>query len=58
MTMCTACHGTATFAGQRLSGAEWKSEVDSMVARGAKGSESQIRAVVEYLTRYLGKETK
>ena len=54
--MCTACHGTDTFSRTRMSRVEWKSEVDNMIARGAKGSESEIRLVVDYLARNLARE--
>ena len=54
--MCTPCHGTDAFSRTRMSRAEWKSEVDNMIARGAKGSESEIRLVVDYLARNLARE--
>jgi quinoprotein glucose dehydrogenase len=53
--MCTPCHGTAMFAASRMSREEWKAEVDSMIARGARGSEAEVRMVVDYLARNLGR---
>jgi len=32
---------------------EWKLEVDDMVARGAEGSEQEIRTVIDYLAKNL-----
>ncbi|MEP6716746.1 MAG: PQQ-binding-like beta-propeller repeat protein [Terriglobia bacterium] len=54
MRICTACHGTGTFSQSRLTREQWRSEVDSMVGRGAKGTDSEIRLVVDYLARNLG----
>jgi quinoprotein glucose dehydrogenase len=51
--MCTPCHGTETFSQARMSREQWRAEVDSMIARGATGTESEIQAVVDYLARNL-----
>ena len=32
---------------------EWQLEVDNMVSRGARGTEEEIRRVVEYLAKNL-----
>ena len=50
-----ACHDMATFTSRRMNRAEWSAVVDNMVARGAAANASQIRAIVDYLTRYLGR---
>jgi glucose dehydrogenase len=52
--MCTSCHGAATFAASRMSREEWKAEVDNMIARGARGSETEVQAVIDYLAQNLG----
>ena len=51
--MCTACHGAGTFAAVRMSREEWQAEVNDMVARGARGTETEIRQVTDYLARHL-----
>jgi hypothetical protein len=37
-----------------MSREEWKAEVENMVARGARGTESEIQTVIDYLARNLG----
>jgi glucose dehydrogenase len=54
--LCATCHGAGTFSGSRMSRQEWAAVVTDMVQRGAKGSESEMRTVVDYLARYLGKD--
>ena len=56
--MCTPCHGTEIFTRTRMSRAEWKAEVDNMIARGAQGTEREIRLVVDYLGRNLAGSTR
>lgn len=51
--ICSKCHGIATFAASRMSAVEWKDEVDDMVARGAEGTDAEIRSVIDYLSRNL-----
>ncbi len=53
--MCTKCHGADVFTSLRMSRAAWQEEVANMVERGAEGSKEQIRAVVDYLAKNLGK---
>jgi glucose dehydrogenase len=56
--MCTACHGTGTFVNSRMGADEWEKVVDDMIARGARGSNGEARAVVEYLAKNLGKPAR
>lgn len=51
--VCGECHGTETFSRSRMSPAEWRQEVASMVARGATGTPEELRIVVEYLSKNL-----
>jgi cytochrome c5 len=53
--MCTACHGLNVVTAQRMTKQHWADQVDDMVARGAIGSDADIRQVVEYLSRNFGK---
>ena len=53
--LCADCHGLATVVGLRRTRTAWETTVDDMAARGAKGSDEEFDAVVNYLARYLGK---
>ena len=56
--VCLDCHGPAHFRGQRLSPDEWSDKVYDMIDRGAKASDDQAAAVVAYLTKNFGKDSK
>jgi competence ComEA-like helix-hairpin-helix protein len=56
--ICFGCHGAGNFRKVRLNGDDWSDQVADMVDRGAKGSEVELAAVVEYLTRNFGKDSK
>jgi competence ComEA-like helix-hairpin-helix protein len=56
--VCTECHGVANIRRQRLSRQEWTSEVSDMVDRGAKATDDQIAAIVDYLTANFGTDSK
>jgi hypothetical protein len=55
LQVCTKCHGAEMFAALRLTRAEWKYEVDGMVARGARANRAQARRIVDYLAANLGR---
>src|ERR1022692_3627755 len=52
----TGCHSIEVVTSQRMSGAEWNSVVQTMVARGAQASDAEVKLVVEYLAKTLGRE--
>ena len=52
--LCSACHELDTATGTRHTRAEWRSLVEAMVNRGAKGTDEEFAAIVEYLATYLG----
>jgi competence protein ComEA len=53
--MCGVCHEPRRAASVRLTAEGWAAVIDSMMKRGAKGSESDIAAVLDYLsTHFLG----
>jgi cytochrome c5 len=54
-TCNTACHSVEVVTTQRLSRDEWNSVVRSMVARGAPASEEEVKSIVDYLSRTLGR---
>ena len=53
--MCSDCHGLETSVSPRHSRAEWQELVQSMHDRGAPGTEQDIRAAVDYLSRHFGR---
>jgi quinoprotein glucose dehydrogenase len=54
-TCGTGCHSVEVVTSQRMSEKDWNAIVRSMVARGAKASESEVAAIVEYLAKTLAK---
>jgi competence ComEA-like helix-hairpin-helix protein len=55
---CIACHGAASFRKMRLTEDEWWEKVGDMVDRGAKADEKEQAAVVAYLAKNFGKDSK
>jgi PQQ enzyme repeat len=58
MRVCTKCHGAAVFSTARMSRTAWKSEVASMVEKGATGIDDEMRAVVNYLVKNFGRDSR
>jgi competence protein ComEA len=56
--ICFDCHGAGNIRKVRLSRDDWADQVADMADRGAKGSEAELAAVVEYLTQNFGKDSK
>jgi competence ComEA-like helix-hairpin-helix protein len=56
--ICFGCHGAGNFRKVRLNRDDWSDQVADMADRGAKGSEAELAAVVEYLTQNFGKDSK
>jgi hypothetical protein len=40
---------------QRMDAAGWSAVVQNMVSRGAQASEGDVKAIVEYLSKTLGR---
>jgi competence ComEA-like helix-hairpin-helix protein len=53
-TVCGACHEIGTAVGTRRDREGWNAVVDAMVNRGARASEKDFDAIVDYLSRYYG----
>ena len=53
--LCGTCHEVETVVASRRTRIGWERSVDDMIARGAKGSDEEMDAVVEYLATYFGK---
>jgi len=56
--VCLDCHGTGNFRKDRRPREDWADQVAEMVDRGAKGSENDMAAIVEYLTQNFGPDSK
>ena len=52
--MCLTCHPVETVLQKRRTPAAWQNTVDDMMARGAKGSKSDVETVVKYLSTHYG----
>ena len=53
--MCSDCHGIETSVAPRHSRTEWQALVEGMHDRGAPGTDDDIRAAVDYLSRHFGR---
>src|SRR2546423_7877998 len=54
-TCGTGCHSVEVVTSQRMNEKEWNAVVQGMVARGAKASDSEVKVIVEYLGKTLGR---
>ncbi len=54
-TCGTGCHAVEVVTSQRMNKAEWTAIVNNMVTRGAKASDAEVDAIVEYLAKTLGR---
>ena len=52
--VCGACHPVETITGQRRGRAQWQESINAMVARGAKGTDEELAAILDYLTTQFG----
>jgi hypothetical protein len=55
-TCGTGCHSIEVVTSQRMNGTEWNAVVETMVARGAQASDAEVKQIVEYLAKTLGRE--
>src|SRR5512140_2071415 len=55
--VCGACHPVETATSQRRTRAEWQENIGQMVARGAKGTDEELAAVLDYFARNNGPVT-
>jgi competence ComEA-like helix-hairpin-helix protein len=56
--VCFDCHDSGRMRQLRIGRDEWSDKVADMVDRGAKGTEAEITAVVDYLTLNFGPDSK
>jgi competence protein ComEA len=51
-----ACHDLDVIVAERLSKQGWTNVVDTMISRGATGSDEEIAEVVDYLATHFGRQ--
>ena len=51
-----ACHGLDVITSQRKSKQGWTNIVDTMVSRGAEGTDAEIELVIDYLAKNFARE--
>jgi len=54
-TCGTGCHSVEVVTSQRMNGKDWNAVVQGMVARGARASDAEVKVIVEYLAKTLGR---
>jgi cytochrome c oxidase cbb3-type subunit 3 len=52
--VCGACHPVETVTSQRRTRAQWQENINSMIARGAKGTEEEFAVILNYLATNYG----
>src|SRR5258708_36318051 len=52
--MCKGCHGIENVVRSRRTKDKWSDIVDDMIARGAKGTDSEADEAVDYLSTHFG----
>jgi hypothetical protein len=53
--MCSGCHGIETAVATRRARADWENVVETMRGNGAPGTDSDARAVLDYLQTHFGR---
>ena len=53
--VCNECHGPETFTQKKRTKADWEKVIQSMVDKGAEGTDKEFDTIVAYLTKYFGK---
>jgi glucose dehydrogenase len=54
-TCGSGCHPVEVVTSQRMSEKDWNAIVQNMIARGARASDAEANAIVEYLAKTLGR---
>ena len=55
-TCGVGCHPVEVVTSQRMDAADWNAVVQGMVARGAQASDDQVKIIVDYLAKTLGRQ--
>ena len=52
--ICGACHSVGTVTSQHRTRAQWQESINSMISRGAKGTDEEFALILDYLTTEYG----
>ena len=52
--VCGACHAVDTVTSQRRTRAQWQENINSMIERGAKGTDQEFALILDYLATQYG----
>lgn len=52
--ICGACHSTETVTSQRRTRAQWQENIQSMIGRGAKGTDEEFSLILDFLSLNYG----
>jgi mono/diheme cytochrome c family protein len=52
--VCSTCHATSQFAGERHTKEKWSSIIDDMVSKGLDASDEDLATINNYLATNLG----
>lgn len=55
--VCTVCHELTRITSKKKTKEEWSDTVDKMAMRGAKASDEEFEAIVNYLALHFGKDS-
>lgn len=56
--VCGECHGFEGIRKQRLNKDDWSDKIGEMVEHGAKGTDEEMAALLDYLTQTFGKDSR
>jgi competence protein ComEA len=56
--VCLDCHGAGNFRQMRLNPDGWSDQVADMMDKGAKATNEEVAAIVDYLARNFGPDSK
>jgi competence protein ComEA len=55
--ICSNCHGVEEITRKRLTEEQWTDVIDSMISRGAEGTDEEMSQVLQYLVKNFPKES-
>jgi cytochrome c5 len=53
--VCNDCHGTETYTQKKRTKDQWEKVVQSMIDKGAEGTDAEFDKIIAYLTKNFGK---
>jgi cytochrome c oxidase cbb3-type subunit 3 len=54
LKVCGSCHSVETVTSQRRTRSQWQENINSMIARGAKGTDEEFSLILNYLAAQYG----